>query len=163
LKILIIGEYDHSTSVKQLQLIAELITWATQKYLLTFRPHPVSQIRDFNLPEGVSLSRTFSIDDDLAECDAVFCSNVSSAPLKANLLNKPVLMFRDGRSFNLSPLTPGHSVTFVNQASDLAAALAELDQNGRSMATNQIFPFFLDESFGRWHAILNSLFDDNGK
>jgi len=129
-RVLVFGEYDALMCAIQLQLLEELASMVSDNYTFTFRPHPVSGIRQWNLPLGVSLSRALSVGKDLAECDVVICSNVSSASLDASLIGIPILMLRDGRVFNGSPLIAGLSVTYVNEAAEVISALSDLESGG---------------------------------
>jgi surface carbohydrate biosynthesis protein (TIGR04326 family) len=162
-RVLVFGEYDAQMCAKQLQLLEELASMVSDNYTFTFRPHPVSGIRQWNLPVGVSLSRALSVGKDLAECDVVICSNVSSASLDASLIGIPILMLRDGRVFNGSPLIAGLSVTYVNEAAEVISALSDLESGGGGMPFENKYPMYLDSGVTRWRHLLDSLMGNESK
>ena len=156
-RVLVLGEYDELLCAKQLELLTELITLSRGRYAFTFRPSPASQILERTIPDGVSPSEGLSLGADLARCDVVLCSNVSSAPLSASWRGIPILMARDGRGFNGSLLIASPSVTYVNSAAEVIAALEELDLSGKPkyLEPNSMY---LDSGLPRWRLLLDSLF-----
>jgi len=160
-RILILGEYGSLMCARQLQLLEELVPLTKNSWEFMFRPHPSNPILQGSLPVGVSLSERLRVGDDLAECDVAFCSNLSSASLDASLMGIPILMFRDGRGFNGSPLKDGPSVKYVNDVTDMAEALEDFWVDGEPRSRTQIYPFYLDHDLQRWRALLAS-FSGNG-
>jgi surface carbohydrate biosynthesis protein (TIGR04326 family) len=156
-RILVLGEYGSLMCARQLQLLEELVPLTKDSCEFMFRPHPSNPILQRSLPVGVSLSERLRVGDDLAECDVAFCSNLSSASLDAGLMGIPILMFRDGRGFNGSPLNDGPSVKYVNDATDMAKALEDFSVDGEPRSRTQIYPFYLDHDLERWRALLDSL------
>ncbi len=162
-RVLVFGEYDALMCAKQLQLLEELVPLARDNYTFTFRPHPSSTILKENLPSEVSLSEALTAGKDLAECEVAFCSNVSSASLDANMIGIPILMFRDGRGFNGSPLIAGPTIRYVIDAADVIAALDELALDGSPSSVDQVYAMHLDSGLTRWRALLDSLIGHDGK
>jgi surface carbohydrate biosynthesis protein (TIGR04326 family) len=162
-RILVLGEYDALMSAKQLQILEELVPLARDNYAFTFRPHPASPIMQGALPTKVSLSEAHTVGDDLAKCDVVLCSNVSSASLDASLIGIPILMFRDGRGFNGSPLIAGPSVTYVNDGAEIIAALRELELSAEPRSLETVYPMYLDSDLSRWRVLLDSLIKHENK
>ena len=160
-RILILGEYESMMCAKQLQLLEELAPLTKHSWEFMFRPHPSNPILQGSLPVGVSLSKRLRVGDDLAECDVALCSNLSSASLDASLMGIPILMFRDGRGFNGSPLNDGPSVKYVNDVTDMAEALEGFWIDGEPRSRTQIYPFYLDHDLQRWRALIGS-FSGNG-
>ena len=156
-KVLVFGEYDPLMCAKQLQILRELAPLVGDKCSFIFRPHPAKQILQESLPTGVSLSEIHTAGKALAECDVVLCSNMSSASLDANLRGIPILVFRDGRVFNGSPLIAGPEIMYVNDAAEVAAALEELRVDGRPLFMDQTDLMYLDDGLPRWRTLLDSL------
>ena len=156
LRVLIFGAYDALTCAQQLQLLEELSPLA-QDCTFIFRPHPARGTLQRSLPKGVSLSKALTVGKDLAESDVVLCSNVSSASLDASLRGIPILMLREGRTFNGSLLIAGPSVTYVNDAVDIIGALGELKFGVGPRLMDQTYPMYLDEGLTRWRALLDLL------
>ena len=156
-KVLVFGEYDPLMCAKQLQILRELAPLVGDKCSFIFRPHPAKQILQESLPTGVSLSEVHTSGKALAECDVVLCSNMSSASLDANLRGIPILIFRDGRVFNGSPLIAGPEIMYVNDAAEVAAALEELRVDGRPLFMDQTYSMYLDSGLPRWRTLLDSL------
>jgi surface carbohydrate biosynthesis protein (TIGR04326 family) len=163
LRVLVFGEYDALMCAKQLQLLEEIAPLARDSYSFTFRPHPASGILQWRLPEEVSLSEALTAGEDLAECDVVLCSNVSSASLDASLRGIPILMLRDGRGFNGSSLIAGPSVTYVDDVADVIGALGEIEFGVGPRSMDQIYPMYLDDGLARWRALLDSLIGNESK
>jgi surface carbohydrate biosynthesis protein (TIGR04326 family) len=157
-RVLVLGEYDELLCAKQLEFLTELLTLLRGRYAFTFRPSPASQILERTLPDGVSPSEGLSLGADLARCDVVLCGNVSSAPLNASWRGIPILMARDGRGLNGSLLIAGPSVTYVNSAAEVIAALEELKSSGKPRNLEQRNPMYLDSGLTRWRLLLDSLF-----
>ncbi len=162
-RVLVFGEYDALMCAKQLQLLEELVPLARDNYTFTFRPHPSSPILKGNLPNGVSLSEALTAGKDLAECEVVLCSNVSSASLAANLKCIPILMFRDGRVLNGSLLIAGPTMKYVSDAADAIAALGEIALGGSPRSVDQVYPLHLESGLIRWRALLDSLIGHGSK
>jgi surface carbohydrate biosynthesis protein (TIGR04326 family) len=163
LRVLVFGEYDALMCAKQLQLLEELAPLARDSYTFTFRPHPASGVLQWSLPKGVSLSEALTAGKDLATCDVVLCSNVSSASLDASLRGIPILMLRDGRTFKGSSLITGPSVTYVDDVADVISALGELEFGVGTRFADQIYPMYLDDGLSRWRALLDSLIGNEGR
>jgi len=162
-RVLVFGEYDALMCAKQLQLLEELVPLARDNYAFTFRPHPSSAILQGNLPNGVSLSEAPTAGEDLAKCEVVLCSNVSSAPLAANLKCIPILMFRDGRVFNGSMFIAGPTMKYVSDAADAIAALGEIALGRSPRSVDQVYPLHLDSGLIRWRALIDSLIGHSSK
>ena len=156
-RVLVFGEYDALTCARQIQLLEEIIALDRDSIAFTFRPHPASGILQRSLPKRVLRSEALTAGEDLAECDVVLCSNVSSASLDASLRGIPILMLRDGRGFNGSSLIPGQSVTNVDDAADVIGALQEIESGAGPRSVNQIYPMFLDSGLTKWRALLDWL------
>ncbi len=156
-RVLVFGEYDPLVCAKQLQILEELVLLAGDKCAFTFRPHPAIPILKESLPTGVSLSEAHTGEEALAACDLALCSNVSSASLTASLMGIPILMLRDGRVFNGSPLSPGSSVVFVNDSAEVIAALEKIEPSGEPRSAHQNYPMHLDSGLTKWRALLDSL------
>ncbi|MDE0973882.1 MAG: hypothetical protein OSA11_02175 [Candidatus Nanopelagicales bacterium] len=156
-RLLVLGEYDVLMCAKQIQILEELVLSAEEKWDFSFRPHPANPIAPESLPFGVSLSQAFTMREDLAKCHVVFCSNVSTAALDANLQGIPILMFRNGRLLDGSPVNAGPSVTHVNNAAEIAAALRELDFDARPRSIDRTYSLYLDGGLTKWRALLDSL------
>lgn len=159
--VLICGEYDSLMCARQLQLLEELIPLIKDNYAFTFRGHPGIPILQESLPPGVSLSKSRSLSEDLARCDVVLCSNVSSVSLNANLQGIPILMLRDGRVFAGSFLGVGPKMQYVNNATDVAALLEEHKFVEVSMPTDSIYPMYRDEELKKWHNLLDGLLENS--
>jgi surface carbohydrate biosynthesis protein (TIGR04326 family) len=142
---------------KQLQILEELAPLAGDKCAFTFRPHPANSFLKESLPSGVLLSEAHTSREALAECDVALCSNVSSSSLDASLMGIPIVMFRDGRLFDGSPLFAGPSVIHVNDAAEVAAALGKLNFDGRARSMDQTYSMYLDSGLTKWRALLDSL------
>jgi surface carbohydrate biosynthesis protein (TIGR04326 family) len=156
-RVLVFGEYDALMCAKQLEILEKLVPMVGDKYTFTFRPHPSKPMVQGSLPVGVSLSEAHTADEELAECDVVLCSNVSTASLDASLLGIPILMFRDGTGFNGSELSAGPSVMHVNDRTEVIAALGKLELRAGRRTTSQGYPMYLDIGLTKWRTLLDSL------
>jgi surface carbohydrate biosynthesis protein (TIGR04326 family) len=156
-KVLIFGEYDALICAKQLQFLKELVPLIGDKYAFTFRPHPAKPFLRENLPAGVSLSEAHTARAALAECDAVLCSNVSSASLDAILMGIPIAMLRDGRLFDGSLLDAGPTVQYIESAIGVLSVLENSEFVVGSTSVDGLYPMYLDNGLTKWRALLNSL------
>jgi surface carbohydrate biosynthesis protein (TIGR04326 family) len=155
-RVLVFGEYDPLMFAKQLQVLEELIPLTGGKCSFIFRPHPAKPLLQETLPNGVSLSEEHTAGKALAECDVALCSNISSASLDANLRGIPILLFRDGRAFNGSPLIAQPGIKYVNDATEVAAALADLNFDGSPIFMARTYSMYLDSGLPKWRTLLGS-------
>ena len=155
-RVLVFGEYDPLMFAKQLQVLEELIPLTGGKCSFIFRPHPAKPLLQESLPNGVSLSEVHTAGKALAECDVALCSNISSASLDANLRGIPILLFRDGRAFNGSPLIAQSGIKYVNDATEVAAALEELNLGGSPIFMEHTYSMYLDSGLPKWRTLLGS-------
>jgi surface carbohydrate biosynthesis protein (TIGR04326 family) len=156
-RLLVLGEYDLLMCAKLLQMLEELVLSTEAEWVFSFRPHPANPISQDDLPFGVSLSEAQTVGEDLAKCDVVLCSNVSSAALDANLQGIPILMLRDGRQFDGNLLQIGPTMQFVSNAKDVNASLRDPKFVGRSTSEDGIYPMHTKGDLARWRALLASL------
>jgi len=156
-RVLVFGEYDASMCAKQLRILSELAPLVGDKCAFTFRPHPAKQILHGSLPTGVSLSEAHTAEEALAECDLAFCCNISSASIYASLMGIPILIFKDGRLLDGSPLIAGPSVLHVNDVADVIGVLENIELGVESSSSAQIYPMYLDRDLTKWRALLYPL------
>jgi len=156
-RLLVLGEYDVLMCAKLLEILKELVLSTEEKWVFSFRPHPANPISQDGLPFGVSLSEAHTVGEDLAKCNVVLCSNVSSAALDANLQGIPILMFRDGRQFDGNLLKTGPAMKYVSNARDVNASLRDPKFVGRSTSIDGIYPMHTKGDLTRWRALLESL------
>jgi len=159
-RLLICGEYDPLMCARQLQLLAEIVPLVRDNYALIFRAHPGNPIRQESLPTGVALSEAHTIGEELAKCHVVLCSNVSSVSLDANLQEIPILMFRDGRGFDVSLFGASPRMKYVATASDVTALLREPKFVGMSGSPDPIYPMYLDNGLTKWRDLFDSVLGD---
>ena len=162
-RVLIFGEYNALMCAKQLQILEKMASFAGNKYTFTFRPHPAKPFLKENLPNGVSLSKAHTSRAALAECDVTLCGNVSSASLDAIFVGIPVVILRDGRVLNGSPLKAGPSVMYVNDAAEMAAALGKLEFGAGARSTEQPYAMYLDPDLTKWRTLLDPLAEVENK
>ena len=162
-RVLVFGEYDALLCARQIQLLEEITALDNLSIAFTFRAHPGSGILQRSLPKRVSRSEALTAAEDLAECDVVLCSSVSSSSLDASLRGIPILMLRDGRGFNGSSLIPGPSVTYVDDAADVIGALGEIELGAGPRSMDQVYSMYLDDGLTRWRAFLDLLIGNDSK
>jgi len=156
LRILMLGEYGAAMSERQLAVLMELTQLIPDDAVLTFRPHPGGKVRPELLPQGVQLSQGGKINLDLDACDVVIASNVSNAALDACLRGVPVLMQRDGRVLNGTPVPREADVRMVTSAVDIANALSNIKSADWVSTITPESVFNLDPNLSNWRTLLSS-------
>jgi len=155
IKILILGDYMSSATIKMLELLEEAAPNISTPIEYTMKPHPNFVVKAEDYP---SLNLKVVMDplgEILHDYDIAYSSNMTSAAVDAHLAGLPSVVILDEMGLNFSPLRGQSSVYFVSTPSELANTLQVAHTNKVDMANCKDF-FFLDPELPRWQRLLLS-------
>ena len=154
LRVLILGDYLLTNTIKQLEWVVSAQSVITNKPIYTFKPHPVCPIESELYPTLRLKIVTGSFADLFNDCDVVFTSNFTSSAVDAYSAGVPVITMIDGDTFNMSPLTGLKGVFFVRNPQELAAAL----EGSQNFVRYSPTPFFyLNKGLQSWRKVLKEV------
>jgi surface carbohydrate biosynthesis protein (TIGR04326 family) len=153
IKVLILGDYLSSCTIKMLQLLEEAQQYIAGSATYIMKPHPNYRVD----PEGYPALKLEVVMEHLEKIlhdfDVVYSSNKTSAALDAYIAGLPVVVMLDNAELNFSPLRGQSDVCFVNTSEELAEALQMGHQNMVNRPNSNDF-FFLDPELPRWRKLL---------
>ena len=149
-RVLILGDFRASATTRMLACADAAFRLHPDPPSFVLRCHPACQIDPAPLTAVVEVSDQ-SLTELMAECDAVFSSNTTSAGLDAYLAGLPVIVFLNDDGLNVSPLRGITGVPFVSDGPQLAAALDQV-RGGAESAVPEFF--WLDPQLPRWRGLL---------
>lgn len=160
LRILVLGDYLPAVTSQQMQWLASAAPLLPPETLYVVKSHPNCPIKIEEYRALRLLPPNASLLELLADCDAVYTSNITSAAVDAYCQGVPVVAMLDGNTFNMSPLRGMVGVMYVTTPAELARALMASRDCAR-MATQ---PYFcLDKRLSRWRKLLGIGLDATGK
>ena len=158
IKVLILGEYGSSGTIKMLQLLEEAVPHITVSISYTVKPHPNYYVKATDYP---SLNFTVIVEPlerILNDFDVVYSAMQTSAAVDAYIIGLPVVVRLDEAGLNQSPLCGKQGVCFVSTAMELAEALQVSSQGGASNPDREGF-YFIDPELPRWKKMLSTMPD----
>ena len=150
-RVLILGDFRASSTSRMLECVDAAFRSDPHPPGFVLRCHPAGRVDPATVTPLVERSER-PLPDLIAECDAVFCSNTTSAGLDAYLAGLPVIVYLNDDSLNVSPLRGVPGVPFVSDGPQFAAALAGAGA-GAASAASQFF--WLDPQLSRWRGLLS--------
>jgi len=151
--VLILGDISPKLTHNFLGLLENAMKFLTSNYKFTFKPHPGNAVSLAKYP-GLQVDE---IEDGLhrilADFEVVLTTCNTSSALDAYLGGLTVILYSDGRSFNLSPLRGHSDVHFISTPEELTEVLQKGDQNTAVDSEYNEF-FFLDPELPRWKKLL---------
>lgn len=155
IKVLILGEYLSSGTVKMLNLLEAAVAGMAAPAMFTVKPHPNCLVKSGDFPALHLKVVQEPLGKILHQFDVAYSSNMTSAAVDAYLAGLPVVVALDETKLNYSPLRGRPGVRFVSTSKELAAALALADQWTAREFNHDEF-FFLDSELPRWQKILST-------
>jgi surface carbohydrate biosynthesis protein (TIGR04326 family) len=155
IKVLILGDYMPSCTIKMLQLLEAALPHMTVSAMYTMKPHPNYRVNPEAYP---SLNLEVVMDHlgkTLYDFDVVYSANRTSAAVDAYIAGIPVVVMLDDAELNFSPLRGQSDVRFVCAPEELAAVMQTASQNRARKPEGGDF-FFLDPELPRWKKMLSS-------
>ncbi len=151
LRILVLGDYLSAVTVQQMQWLASAAPLLSPETRYVVKSHPNCPIKTEEYPSLRLLPATAPLLELLADCDAVYTSNITSAAVDAYCQGVPVVTMLDGNTFNMSPLRSMEGVMYVTTPAELARAL----RASRNCVRVAAHPYFcLDKRLSRWRKLL---------
>ena len=126
---------------------------ANKKIRYIVKPHPACQILAKDYPDLDLVVTNDPIPMLIDHCSLVYTSNSTSAAVDAYYAGKPVVIFLNPGSLNLSPLRGAKGVLFVNSPKELASVLDNIGQIKGSKGQGEGY-FYLDSKLPRWKNLL---------
>lgn len=156
LRILVLGDYLSSITLKQMQwlLDAAPILPADTRYIV--KPHPNCPVKASDYPTLRLQITDAPLAELLGGCDVAYTSNITSATVDAYCAGVPVVSVLDGDAFNMNPLRGLTGVTYVIGLIELAHALRHTTE--RKGAKTEAY-FCLDKQLPRWKSLLRTVPD----
>ena len=149
-RVLVLGDFRVRDTERMLACIDAAFHRQPHRPAFVLRCHPAAAVDPARVTTLVERTE-MSLPALMSECDAVFCSNTTSAGLDAHLAGLPVIVFLNDEGLNVSPLRGIEGVPFVSDGPQLAAAMNEV----RAPASAALSRFFwLDPQLARWRGLL---------
>ncbi len=155
LRVLILGDYMPSGTIKMLQLLETATSHMPVSATYVVKPHPNYLVESEDYP---SLHLDIVMDplgEIMCDFDIAYSSNMTSAAVDAYLAGLPVVVMLDETELNFSPLRGRLDVRCVSAAAELADALQSMSRGTLASPDRNEF-FFLDPELPRWMRILSS-------
>ena len=156
LDILVLGDYDLSSTAQVLSMVEAVVPLVDFRLRIGFRGHPSTTIDPDDYRDlDICLVRQ-SLEAELAAYDAVLSGNFTSASLERHLMGIPTIVMLDTNGLNFSPLAGVQGSRFAGSATELAShliSIAEGEGGGSSLGVDEFF--WLDAEFPRWRRALN--------
>ncbi len=151
--LLILGDYSEYNTRQQMELLmsAEKHTSGQIKYL--FKPHPSCSIL---VDEYRSLDLTITnepINALINKCSMAYAGSATSAAVDFYCTGKPVVIFLNHETLNLSPLNGINDVTFVDSSEELSIVLKKIGEIKEIKGQCNNY-FYLDAGLPRWKKII---------
>jgi surface carbohydrate biosynthesis protein (TIGR04326 family) len=154
IKVLILGDYLPSSTIKTLQLLEVAAPRISALATYTVKPHPYCLVKATDYPSLHLKIVTDSLGEILHDYDVAYSSNMTSAALDVYLAGLPVVVMLDETEINLSPLRGQSGVKFVGTPGELAEALQMRQQPNAASRSDISDFFFLDPELPRWSRLL---------
>jgi surface carbohydrate biosynthesis protein (TIGR04326 family) len=148
-RVLILGDFRASATARMLGCVDAAFGSQAVRPAFVLRSHPAARIDRSMLSPIVELSDR-PLPELMAESDAVFASNTTSAGLDAYLAGLPVIVFLNDEGLNVSPLRGVEGVPFVSDGPQFAGALAQVRGAADSGAAEV---FWIDPRLPRWRGL----------
>jgi surface carbohydrate biosynthesis protein (TIGR04326 family) len=152
LRVLVLGDYMKDVTRQQMTWLAAAAAHLPKDTRYVVKPHPACPINAADFPTVSFELTNLPLDKVLGDCDVAYTSNMTSAAVDAYSAGVPVVSVLDAESFNISPLRGLGGVLFVEDATELAAALRLAHRNASDRAVDF---FHLDGRLSRWRGLLN--------
>lgn len=154
IKVLILGDYMPSSTIKMLQLLETAAPHIPVLTTYTVKPHPNFMVKTEDYPSLHLKVFMDPLGGILHDFDIAYSSNMTSAAVDAYLAGLLVVVVLDEAELNFSPLRGQHGVHFVSTPEELAQALQKVDQGLATNPDHNEF-FFIDPELPRWRRLLS--------
>jgi surface carbohydrate biosynthesis protein (TIGR04326 family) len=153
LKVLILGDYLSTSTVRMLELLAMAASHLTIPVTYTVKPHPSFTVKAADFPALELNIDMQHLSELLPRFDVAYSSNITSAAVDAYLGGLPVVVALEDTELNFSPLRGEPGARFVSTPQELALALLAAAEDVARPADRTGF-FFLDPQLHRWKRLL---------
>lgn len=154
IKVLILGDYTPSGTVKMLQLLEAAAPTLDGRVRFTLKPHPNYMVDPADYPSLGLKVVTSSLKAILREFDIAYASSITSAAVDAYLAGLKVLVMLDATELNFSPLLGRPGVSFVGTKEELTVELCAREEDEVAMSKDEKDFFFLDPELPRWQKLM---------
>ncbi len=155
IKILILGDYKPSSTIKMLKLLEVSLSFMPGPVSFSVKPHPNYLVKSADYPSLHLKVVTESLGEIMHEYDIAYSSNMTSGAVDAYLAGLPVVVMLEEEELNFSPLRGQSGVHFVSTPEQLATALKTGGQHQVKYRDHNEF-FFLDPELSRWRGLFSS-------
>jgi surface carbohydrate biosynthesis protein (TIGR04326 family) len=152
-RILLLGDFTLSRTLKMLDCIKDLHQSWGHKIHLTIKPHPVSDIYQSQYPYIHFEVTNEPIQSLVGQFDMALASNTTSAALDVLLSGLPVAVYMDGTDFNHSPLKNILNISFVTNSQELNSFLYTESAQSKTPCPDDFFWF--DDNLERWTNLIS--------
>jgi surface carbohydrate biosynthesis protein (TIGR04326 family) len=156
IKVLILGDFMPSCTIKMLQLLEAALPHMTVAATYTIKPHPNYQVNPDDYPSLNLKVAMDHLEKILYDFDVAYSANKTSASMDSYIAGLQTVVMLDNAELNFSPLREQPSVSFVKGPEELAEALQIAQKSTIEKPDNSNF-FFLDPELRRWKKLLSSL------
>lgn len=154
-QLLILGEYDSAATEGLLKLALAAYDQNPRIASLEFRPHPTNKRSRQSWDSRLALRRDGSLLEALERCDAVLCSNITTAAIQVCLSGRIPLIWSWDTVLDGNVL-PAHLYIPVSSVEDLVTNLENMVFSKKPASGNDPLEFFHDPDYPRWRRFLYS-------
>jgi hypothetical protein len=152
--ILVATDFLESATQTQMKLLNELLQTTESKNLrVLLKPHWSQTFKDLH-PRIEVVSGKEDLATYFGQCDALYCSAITSAVIDGVCAGVPVIQCLDPQSFNLSPLRGRVEVQAVRTTEELRSAINNLGGTPPIIKPNALF--HLDSQLPKWKALIST-------
>ena len=153
MRVLVLGDYLHSNTMLQMNLLEEAALSLPENTVFIVKPHPACSIQSADYPLLKMTVTMDPISDLLDKCDVAYSSAVTSAAVDVYCAGVPIVSVLDPNTLNLSPLRGCAGVIFASTPNELVTALMFSVTQSQVRCDRQNF-FILDTQLPRWIKLL---------
>ena len=161
LRVLVLGDYLPSNTHQMMLLLEKAFESLPADTTFILKPHPNCPVRTEDYP-SLRMSVTMgSVSTLFPDCNVAYSSAVTSAAVDAYCAGVSVVMAREPKKLNLSPLRGCEGTQFAGTPEELAKALIVAAATGHSKKGRCNF-FAIDSNLPRWRQLLIKKRTQNG-
>ena len=151
LKVVIFGEYDESDTLYVLNVALESLRDFSERCSVSFKPHPAASTKQEIEGVEITRKRSYQLFD---ECDLIITGSVTTISLEAYCSNTPILVVRNPRQLNLSPLRDLAPELVLSTVEELKLKLQEMQRPSFQFGKRCNIDFYFDPSLRKWKHLL---------
>ncbi len=150
LTVLVCGDFLKETTNRMIRCLEVALNLMCDTVSVIIKPHPATLLKYTDYPDLSFEISEAALSELFLKCDVVLTSNITSAAVDAYCSGVPLIQFKEGSSFNLSPLRNIEGVKIVIDSTELLFSLKNIKANSIERKPY----FFLNEDLRYWRCLL---------